>query len=172
MRWIGIEFKVEFVSGSDYYKFDSKNGVVNIPASATAGAISNHATLTVYVNDEQFGGIILFLPKEESEPFVLKDTALSVNGTLFGRSGYLTTDLIDVGIAESVIYKGHVYFAQSCKVYGYDEERNPVRILLKQSANDGVFNVNFDGCRFIRACATTSTEYYLHVIYRDRRRRR
>lgn len=171
LSWVGQKFKVEFVSGSDYYKFNSLNGVVNIPASTTSGAIENHATLTVYANDdEQFGGVITFLPKTESEPFPI-EAALQNNGRLYSRSGYHCTDFIDVKLAEKVIYLGRVQNTGYAKVFGYDDEKNPVRILLRADNNStNPVEVDFDGISFVVACSAGET-YSLTVYYKDRRRR-
>ena len=172
LSWVGHEFKVKFVSGSDSYKFDSLNGVVNIPASTTAGAIDNHATLTVYVNDdEQFGGIITFLPKEESEPFPVKQ-AIMTNGGFYKHNGFRRTDFIDVRMVERVIYVGSVRVQRFVKVFGYDDEKNPVRILLGPDENDSTpVPVDFEGVSYIVA-SHTGTTGSLTVYYKDRRRRR
>lgn len=159
------------MSGSDSYKFDSLNGVVNIPASTTAGAIDNHATLTVYVNgDEQFGGIITFLPKEESEPFPFLQ-AISTNGSFYSHKSYHRTDFVDVRMAERVIYKGSVRLERFVKVYGYNDEKSPVRVLLNHDENDSTpVPVDFEGVSFIVASYTGATGS-LTVYYKDRRRR-
>lgn len=171
LSWAGHEFKVEFESGSDSYKFSSLNGVVNIPASTTAGAIDNHATLTVYVDDdEQFGGIILFLPWEESEPFP-NSQVITTSGILRTNTAYLCTDYIDVRLAKTVIYQGRVISSSYVKVYGYDDNKRPVRILLGADNNDSIpVPVDFEGVSYIVACSRGGT-YSLTVYYKDRRRR-
>lgn len=172
LSWTDHEFKVEFVSGSDSYKFSSLDGVVNIPASATAGAIDNHATLTVYVNnDKQFGGIVIFLPREESEPFPLRQ-GISTSGTFVNNSSYRRTDFIDVRFLKTVIYKGNVTSSSYVKVFGYDDEKNPVRILLRADNNDSTpVPVDFEGVSYIVASSRGVTGS-LTVYYKDRRRRR
>lgn len=171
LSWVGQKFKVEFVSGSDSYKFNSLNGVVNIPASTTSGAIENHATLTVYIeDDEQFGGIITFLPKEESEPFPI-EAALLRSGGLYVRGGYHCTDFIDVRLAEKVIYTGYNNNASYVCVFGYDDEKNPIRVLLRSRTDISTpVPVDFDDVSYIVACSAGGT-YSLTVYYKDRRRR-
>lgn len=171
LSWVGHEFKVEFESGSDSYKFSSLDGVVNIPASATAGAINNHATLTVYVNnDEQFGGNIIFLPREESEPFPKKQLVRS-NGTFTINNNYRRTDFIDVRLVKTVIYKGRMRSSGGAKVFGYNDEKKPVRLLLGYDNNDSTpVPVDFEGVSYIVACAQVGYES-LTVYYKDRRRR-
>lgn len=171
LSWVGHEFKVEFVSGSDSYKFDSLNGVVNIPASTTAGAINNHATLTVYVDDEQFGGIITFLPREESEQFPVNQ-ALLRTGLFYDDTNYRRTDFIDVRLAERVVYKGRVRNQYFAKVVGYDDEKNPVRVLLGHDENDTTpVPIDFEGVSYVVASSFVTVSYSLTVYYKDRRRR-
>lgn len=172
LSWVGQKFTVEFDSGMDSYKFNSVNGVVNIPASTTAGAIENHATLNVYVNDdEQFGGVITFLPKSESEPFPI-EAALLRSGGLRVRSGYHCTDFIDVRLAEKIIYTGFNNNTSYACVFGYDDEKNPVRVLLRTNTNTSTpVQVDFDDVSYIVACSAGAT-YSLNVYYKDRRRRR
>lgn len=173
LSWVGHEFKVGFISGADSYKFDSINGVVNIQDSTTAGAVENHATLTVYVNDdEQLGGIIIFLPKVESEPFPIEQGILSATGRFYDGGGYHRTEFIDVRLAETVIYKGRVRNQYFAKVFGYDDEKNPVRVLLGTDENDHTpVPVDFKGVSYIVACSV-SEDPSLTVYYKDRRRRR
>lgn len=177
LSWVGHKFKVEFVSGSDSYKFSSLDGVVNIPASTTAGAIDNHATLTVYVDDdEQFGGIIVFLPRVESEPFDDLHRAIDVDDGSIVKLGnniyYAVTDFVDVSFASRVIYKGRMRNENYAKVYGYDEEKNPVRVLLFSNSEDTTeFTIDIGECHYIRACAQYRYDYNLSVYYRDRRKR-
>lgn len=171
LSWVNHEFIVELESGSDNYKFNSLDGVVNIPASSTAGAIDNHATLTVYVNDdEQFGGIITFLPKEESEPFPVKQ-AIMTNGGFYSHNRYRRTDFIDVRMVERVIYVGSVRVQRFVKVFGYDNEKNPVKILLGPDENDSTpVPVDFEGVSYIVA-SHIGTTGNLTLYYKDRRRR-
>lgn len=171
LSWVGHEFKVEFVSGSDSYKFSSLDGVVNIPASVTAGAIDNHATLTVYVNDDrQFGGIIVFLPREESEPFPFRQY-ISTSGSFVSNASFRRTDFIDVRLAKTIIYQGRVSNNTQVNVYGYDDEKNPVRILLNAVYSDSIpVQVDFEGVSYIVA-GYRGTTGSLTVYYKDRRRR-
>lgn len=159
------------MSGPDSFKFDSSDGVVNIPASATAEAIDNHATLTVYDdNNEQFGGIIIFLPREESEPFPLVQ-CITTTGDFENNSTYHRTDFIDVRLAETVVYQGSVTNNRRVKVFGYDDKKNPVRVLLGSGSDSATpVSVNFEGVSYIVACSRGST-YSLTVYYKDRRRR-
>lgn len=159
------------MSGSDSYKFDSLNGMVNIPASTTAGAIDNHATLTVYVDDdEKFGGIIVFLPREESEPFPFK-RSISTSGVINDNALYHCTDFIDVRLAKTVIYQGVVTNSRTAKVFGYDDKKNPVRILLRYNEDSSIpVPIDFEGVSYIVACSKGGT-YGLTVYYKDRRRR-
>lgn len=172
LSWVDHEFKVEFVSGSDSYKFDSINGVINIPASTTAGVIDSHGTLTVYVDsDEQFGGIIIFLPREESEPFPVSQY-VSSSGRLVNATSYRRTDYVDVRLAERVIYQGRVRSGNIAKVFGYDDQKNPVRLLLGSDDNDSIpVPVDFEGVSYIIACCSTVGSHSLTVYYKDRRRR-
>lgn len=172
LSWAGQQFKVEFVSGSDSFKFSSLNGVVNIPASTTAGAIDNHATLTVYVNDdEQFGGTIIFLPREESEPFPVNQY-IQTSGNFRDNQSFHRTDFVDVRLVKTVIYQGRLRNAGYVKVFGYDDEKNPVRILLGSDNNDNTpVPVDFEGVSYIVASAQVGWGS-LTVYYKDRRRSR
>lgn len=171
LNWVDHEFKVEFESGSDSYKFSSLDGVVNIPASTTAGAIDNHATLTVYIDDdEQFGGVIIFLPREESEPFPILEL-VRTDGTFTPYALYHRTDFIDVRLVKTVIYQGEMRSSICAKVFGYDDNKKPIRILLGYDNNDSIpVPVNFEGVSYIVACARVGSGS-LTVYYKDRRRR-
>ena len=171
LSWVGHEFVVELKSGSDSYKFSSLNGVVNIPASTTAGVIDNHGALTVYVdNEELFGGIIIFLPWVESEPFPISQY-IQANGSFNNNNYYRRTDFIDVRLAKTVIYKGRLQANNHIKVFGYDDKKNPVRILLGPDKNDSTpVSVDFEGVSYIVASAQNGYGS-LTVYYKDRRRR-
>lgn len=171
LSWVGQQFKVEFVSDSDSFKFSSLNGVINIPASITAGAIDNHATLTVYVNDdEQFGGMILFLPREESEPFSFNQV-ITTSGSFSNNNTFRRTDFVDVRLVKTVIYQGRLRNSGYVKVFGYDDEKKPLRILLDHDNNDSTpVPVDFEGVSYIVASAQVNYGH-LTVYYKDRRRR-
>lgn len=171
LSWFAHEFKVEFQSGSESYKFDSINGVVNIPASTTAGVIDNHGALKVYVDDvELFGGIIIFLPWGESEPFPISQY-ITANGSFINNNFYRSTDFIDVRLAKTVIYKGRLQANNHIKVFGYDDKKNPVRILLGPDTNDSTpVSVDFEGVSYIVASAQNGYGS-LTVYYKDRRQR-
>lgn len=149
------------------------NGSMVLPSHLFTDAIASRLRLVLTINGEVYGGYIIFLPVEESEPFSFEGTYISTNGETGSNDAYVTTDYVDVSFVDDIVYNGRISYASRIAIAAYDLERNFVKILLERSDSaaethhfepDGSYN-------YIRASSLGSINHSLQVYYKSRRRR-
>lgn len=149
------------------------DGSMVLPSHLFDDAIVNRLRLVLSIDGEIYGGYIIFLPVEESEPFDLEGTFIYDDGTNGTSSAYVATDYIDISFVDDIVYNGRVKYTGRIAMAGYDQERNFVKILLDQVTNaseahhivpDGSYN-------YIRASSVNQVNYSLQIHFRSRRRR-
>lgn len=148
-----------------------------LPSHLFDDAIEDRLKLVLSIDGVVYGGYIMFLPKEESEPFPLIDSAINSSGLIVDAQNYVTTDLIDVTFVEDIVISCVMRRNSYNVMWAYDDEGNPLKELVKNHTTYRTSHVEPDGTyRYIRACAVyvldgVPQNYSLELHYRSRRRR-
>jgi len=109
------------------------DGSMVLPSHLFEDAIDNRLKLVLKIRGEVYGGYIIFLPAEESEPFP-NIGAISLDGSLddsVDTSRY--TDLIDVTMVREFVYSGRSSSSRA-SIAGYDSDGNFVKVILQGSS--------------------------------------
>lgn len=147
------------------------DGSMVLPSHLFDDAIDNRLKLVLKVRGEVYGGYIIFLPVEESEPFDIASSVIDADGSIIEGTAYEATDFIDIDLVDDIVYQGRMRTSGYIAVASYDEDHVFVRPLLRTAQADDVHHFVPDGTyRFIRACAARSYDHYLQIHYRSRRR--
>lgn len=148
------------------------DGSMVLPSHLFDDAIGYRVRLVLRIDGEVYGGYIIFLPVEESEPFPNMDSFIREDGSNGNREGYVTTDYIDVTFVDDIVYQGKMSYTSGITMAGYDQDRNFVKVLLNKSGNESrTYHIEPDGSyNYIRACAVSSLTHSLQVHYKSRRR--
>lgn len=115
----------------------------------------------------QIGGTIYFRPLQESEAFNIVG-GLKTDGTVQTQyaDSYQTTELIDVKVADHLIYSGRIGYAQFCNIVAYDDNKQVKEVLLKNLDTNRNVRINFDGTiAYVRACVVNTSTYKQLLVY-------
>lgn len=147
-------------------------GSMVLPSHLFDSAIERRLKLVLKIHGEVYGGYIIFLPIEESEPFPNDNTLLRSDGATASRESYVTTDYIDITFVDDIVYVGRMSRSSGITMGAYDGDRNFVGALIVQTpATQSTYHIVPDGSyNYIRACTIDSVEYSLQVHYKTRRR--
>lgn len=148
------------------------NGSMVLPSHLFDNAIDNRLKLVLKIRGEVYGGYIIFLPVEESEPFPYEGILLNRDGSTGERANYVTTDYIDVEFVDDIVYTGRMRWDTGIAMAAYNQDREFVKILIGRSDNNYVDqHIATDGTyKYIRASSYETEDYMLQVHYKSRRR--
>lgn len=147
------------------------DGSMVLPSHLFEDAIDNRLKLVLKVRGEVYGGYIIFLPVEESEPFDIASFAINADGSLVEGTAYEATDFVDITLVDDIVYQGRMQTSGYISVAAYDEEYVFVRPLLRKATVADIHHFTPDGTySYIRACAAKNYDHYLQIHYRSRRR--
>lgn len=153
------------VGGITYAKI---NGVVTIPAEALVDAASRRLIMRIVSSKGQYGGTLAFLTEDESEQFLQVGAVSKSNGSILPLEQYQNTGFIDVQFVTDITLRCYVVSEFVCALYGYDENYNPVRVIVDNSDGGGDLHIVPDGSyRYVIASDRTgvlSAKMILHRV--------
>lgn len=153
------------VGGITYAKI---NGVVTIPAEALVDAASRRLVIRIVSSKGQYGGTLAFLPEDESEQFLQVGAVNKSTGRIEQWESYRNTGFVDVQFVSDITLHSYVVSDFVCALYGYDDNYDPVRVIVEKT--DGVSDLHIipDGSyRYVIATnnpAGTVARMILHRI--------
>lgn len=130
------------VGGITYAKV---NGVVTIPAEALVDAASRRLIMRIVSSKGQYGGTLAFLPVDESEQFLQEGGVDKSTGSVMPSDSYENTGFVDVQFVSDITLHTFVESVNYCALYAYDENYNPVRVILDSNNGKGDLHVIPDG---------------------------
>lgn len=155
----------------DGVTYNKRNGIITIPSAALADALSRRLVIYAGNSRGQYGGTIIFLPEDESEPFASVG-GIDNNGTINSRTEYRNTGMIDVSFVQDIAVKVYVDSTSMCAVYAYDGDYRPVRMLVESNKGDFTRHIRPDGSyRYVVAANLTASQdspsMILHRVQAD-----
>ena len=130
------------VGGMVYKKRD---GVVRIPAADLVDAIGRRLTITVRSSQGVYGGRLKFLPADESEPFSKVGGVNKSTGRVISTDAYENTGFVDVQFVSDISLRVYVESSTVCALFAYDEDKNPVRVLVGDTRGQSILHIEPDG---------------------------
>ena len=140
--------------------------MITVPLSELSDALTRHVTMSLYRNGVVYGGVIYFLPNQESEPYNYAGYINAV-GEFISKEGCACTDFISVANVVSVVVSGQFYSINTSVLYAYDADRQPLRRVVGTNATSELHVVEEDWA-FVRACSSESAQYSLLLNFRSR----
>lgn len=162
-----VDYVVLIVDGVVVYTAAAAGRSITVPSSELVDAISRKLRLQLVVGGEQFGGDVIFLPYEESEPYP-NPNLLTVGGSLAPASATKTTDLIDISLVREFVVTGTQ--ASNAVLCLYDENGDFVSCPLSRDTFTAVHFVPDGTYRYIRASGVNDHDRSLILYFRNRRR--
>lgn len=162
-----VDYIELLVDGEVVYTAAAAGRSITVPSSELVDALSRKLRLRLVVGGEQFGGAVIFLPYEESEPYP-NTNVLTLDGKLSPATSTKTTDLIDISLVREFVVTGtQGSHAVLCL---YDDNGNFVSCPLSRDAFTAVHFVPDGTYRYIRASGVNDHDRSLILYFRDRRR--
>lgn len=156
------------VEGLSTHNYSAIGDIITIPHAALVDIVNAHGSIKLYVDDIIYDGYIIFRPYVDSEIFYI-DENITSQGEFESNSNAIRTDYIDVEGAEEFLYTGRTS-SRSPQIYGYDENKQPVKLVLAGGFSRSDFHVIYDGTyRYIVACSQKAVESSLQIYFRQRR---
>lgn len=147
------------------------DGSMLLPSNLFDNAIDRRMKLVLKIRGVVYGGYIIFLPVEESEPFNIESFAIYNDGSLRAQSAYDATDFIDISMVDDIVYSGRMMLNNYMAIAAYDENYVYVKPLLLNPSVPDIHHYTPDGTyTYIRACAARNYTHNLQIHFRSRRR--
>lgn len=166
-------FENTAVANLDVYNqveiFEEINGEIVIPQDKFTDILHKRGQLSVTSNSEKFGGSLIFLPNSETETYINR-LILNNKGEVQQRSGTVCTDFIDVSNVVDIVISGAFLDSQWCVAYAYNNNKEPMGILLPGGTTYVNRHITPDGSyRYIRCSSNAVDTHECKLYFRDRR---